>query len=216
MVVNRLRLILGAFVLAGSQTAAAGLMLTTEFIPDFQFDGSEVLYSPPYHSLGYAPTGNLPGTAGGASRKGYGFPGSAQTPIGDLYLTATDRGVDALANGDFQVSRQLSPNQDTSVLLEESLKQIQSGGSPGDFGFLVKQDGVDGTLVSQYRRSGLPVPVRVADLDSASLTNAYGPLAGNILVDQTGRQPASPGIPVPGTLLLLLAGLPLATLWRRR
>ena len=216
MVVDRLRLILGGLALVGAQTAAAGLMLTADSIEDFRFDGSEVVYDPPYHRYSVSPTGNASRSDAREDGTSPPFPGATRIPIGDLYLTATERGVDALFSGEFQVSRKLSPNKDTQVLLEESLRQIQSGGSPGDFDFLVKQDGVDGSLATQYRRSGLPVPVRVADPGSAGLTNAYGDLAGSIVLDQPGRQTSSRGVPVPGTLLLLLAGLSLAAFRRRR
>jgi hypothetical protein len=137
---------------------------------------------------------------------------------GDLYSGAAQMDGSSSSGGEARVSGRLSPPPDlVTDLLTDSLKDVQ--GDPGAVGllFLVRKDRVTDDLESQYRERGLAVPMRVIDLRGTTLKKVYDVLPRNVVLDEVDPQNATPAIPSPGTVLLLLAAcVPLAAVWPRR
>lgn len=208
-IVGDLRLIVSGLALLGAQTASAGLMLTVDALQDFQFSEMKVEYNPRYHSLGVI-GGNRYSVAGNRSS------GTAQTTVGNLHLTATVTNEGSL-NGAFEVKGKLNSTDPTPVLLAGSLEQIQVDRGDGYFVFLTQGNTVDVDFADKYLDSGVQVSFRVTKPGGTGLMDAFGARAAIGALDQSSPRDATPSIPVPGTIaLLLIAGLPLAAARRRR
>lgn len=210
-VVGNLRLVFVGIALLGAQTASAGLMLTSKKLQDFHFNEMTVEYNPDYRSVG-APEDDDPGYSGRAA-----VPGTAQSRVGDLYLTETMTD-DGSLHGAFEVAGKLGPADKPSVLLAGSLEQIQVDRGAGYFGFLTQENSVSADSAREYFDKGVQVSFRVTRLGGVGLVDSFGtpgPVAS--LLDQPSSQNMTPSIPVPGTFALLaIAGLPLAAARRRR
>lgn len=201
-------------------TLSAGFLTTDRTVANFGFKGGAVDYRPDPRASA-ARTGSatslstrLPDIVGGSAM--------AVDPLGGaLHLATRADAYGDLANLPFNVFGSLpaADTQQPPELLASSLKALGEDRKGRGLEALIDSAPVKGPLTSQYRGAGIYMEVYGVDEASwiAGYKDATSAIALIALEDAVanGTAPASAlAVPLPGSLLLLAAGLPL--LIRRR
>lgn len=200
---RRVRLLGGVLALAGMQAASAGLMTTGATLSDFRFDGVRIDYTPVRRPLDV-------GADSGFRLSGGDSEPSADTGgmgTGFLYLTGSvedtgefDRGFRVLS-GTLSVQAAATP-----ALLGGVLQSMQVDEARGGFDFLLRDGSVTGDRAQEYGRSGLYVSVTGVDNWPKVFQQLSAPAKGGPILLVQGGDIATP---LPGTIFLLLAGVPI-------
>lgn len=201
---------------AGASPVAAKMFATAGAIPDFVFVGGDVYYDTPSvgeMALVISSENAVELTVSGANDStGVFHPWSGFTA--KLNLNAKlDGDTSGFAGGSFMIFGSLPSAEDSNqaALMEGTLDAMQVDGEAGSLDFLFSgtRMGANGALAQQYRNVG--IYAHVAGLDDIEWVGGYGARSIVNLSDpptpaQGGSSPQA-AIPVPGTALLILAGL---------
>lgn len=216
---------LAGLLLLQVKAVSAGLFTTESALANFSFIGATVNYDPDpglltlYSDTAVSGDPSLTGDASSSSGR------SSRDPLsGSLHLTAKIDNLGNLQSGDVNIFGSLPPATffGPLELLKGSLTAVTADGlGRGSLAFMIDQRSVSGPLAYLYRSAG--VFVLVDGVDEVSWINGFKDAAATIelvsLEDASingdiGARNVGVAVPIPGTLVLLIAGIPL--LLRRR
>ena len=212
--------LLTGVVLSIATPVVAGLLTTDRTLADFSFVGGEVDYAPDPKTV------TLPTDAASAFMVtdpdlGYGGSDSIHDTLrGALHISTKAANFGNFIGSDFNVFGSLPAlaTQPEAVLAADAVKALKPDSKPGGLEFLIDRDLIVGRLASQYRGAGIFMLVAGVDEETWVRGFADGAAAMKLLSVEdavaNGTAPASAleAVPLPGTLGLLVAGLP----WLRR
>jgi hypothetical protein len=203
--------LLAGVALLGAQSALARHVVTIEALGNFDFEGDQVVYEPDLNDLTISPQWPFQIVESEADTL-------SSSGNGDVVLYLSEDTTDSLEDSVTKSFSVVSTATSTE-LLNEPLESMRVSGREGRFDFLLKEVAVTGDIASQYADAGVyfkVVGLNNSDWQAISRTLALAgrERGGSIGLANGG---ASPAIPVPGTLALLLAAaVPLVVARRRR
>ncbi len=185
------------------QAASAGLLTTGSALANFSFKGAAVDYNPD------------PGVFTLAANPAATPDEAIDAPNAGLHLSARIDENGNLLSGEIRMFGSIpsARSRAQADLLSGSVRQLSwdtKGGGP--LAFLIDRDRIGGKLANVYRGAG--IFVLVDGLDDVDWVNGFKDAETTVqllrLEEQVAASPLNGGaVPVPGTLLMLLAGLPL-------